>query len=75
MYEFHDAAAGGRLDDLLEILHQLDAAAPDATTTSKLSAGVRVLLGSQPAQVVQPVIEARATPVDEPAAAKEEPDA
>ena len=76
MYEFHDPEAGGRLDDLLEILHQVEQAAPDATPTSRLSAAIRVLLGNPPpAQVAQPVIEVRATSVDELAAVKEEPDA
>ena len=75
MYEFHDAEAAQRLDDLLEILHQLDAVMGAATPNGRLSAGLRVLLSNQPAQVEQPVIEARATSVDELAATKEESDA
>ena len=48
----------------------------DATPNGRLSAGVRrVLLGNQPAQAEQPVIEARGTSVDELAATKEESDA
>ena len=75
-HEFHDPGAAGRLDDPIGILHQLEAAAPDATPTSRLSSAIRVLLGNPPpAQVVQPVIEARATSVDELAATKEESDA
>ena len=76
VYEFHAPEAAQRLDDLLEILNQPEAAVGDATPNGRLSAGVRrVLLGNQPAQAEHPVIEARATSVDEPAATKEEYDA
>ena len=76
IHPFHDAGAAGRLDDLLEILHQLEEAVPEATPTSMLSAAVRVLLGSPPPpQIVQLVVEARASSADLPAAAKEESDA
>ena len=69
MHQFHDAEAGDRLADLLEILHQLEEAVPEATPNGRLSAAVRVLLGSPPP--VLPVIEARAISVDELAATKE----
>ena len=75
VYEFHAPEAAQRLDDLLEILNQLEAAVGDATPNGRFSAGVRVLLGSQPAQAEQPVIEARGTSVDELAATEEESDA
>ena len=76
IHPFHDAGAAGRLDDLLEILHQLEEAVPEATPTSMLSAAVRVLLGSPPPpQIAQLVVEARASSADLPAAAKEESDA
>lgn len=43
-YEFHDAEAGHRLDDLLEVLAQLEQAAPEATPTARLNSAVTLVL-------------------------------